>query len=210
MGAQRIGCMRITGKITHWNAVKAYGFITPETGAKQVFVHIKAFSGRLERPELNQLVSFVLSTDKQGRPCAERVALAGEESPDRFKRNDRNLYIWTAATFLILLAAITFGGTLPLSVLVAYLVMSTLTFAVYWLDKLAAESNRSRTPEKTLHSLGLLGGWPGAMIAQQVLRHKSSKDEFRAVFWVTVVINCLALAWLFTQSGREFLQVILG
>jgi uncharacterized membrane protein YsdA (DUF1294 family)/cold shock CspA family protein len=202
--------MRIAGKITHWNADKGYGFITPETGAKQVFVHIKAFSGRLERPEINQLVSFVLSADKQGRPCAERVALAGEKSPDRFKRNDRNLYIWTAVTFLILLAAITFGSILPLSVLVVYGVMSTLTFAVYWQDKSAAESNGSRTPEKTLHSLALLGGWPGAMIAQQVLRHKSSKEDFRAVFWVTVVFNCLALAWMFTQSGRQFLEALVG
>jgi len=202
--------MRTTGKITHWNADKGYGFITPSSGAKQVFVHIKAFGGRLERPEINQLVSFVLSTDKQGRPCAERVALAGEKSPDRFKHNDRNLYIWAAVIFLILLAAISLGGTLPLPVLLVYLGMSVLTFTVYLLDKSAAESNRSRTPEKTLHSLALLGGWPGAMIAQQVLRHKSSKEEFRTVFWVTVVLNSLVLAWLFTQSGREFLQLIMG
>ena len=41
----------------------------------------------------------------------------------------------------------------------------------------------------TLHGLSLIGGWPGALIAQQVLRHKSRKEEFRFVFWLTVVIN---------------------
>lgn len=202
--------MRTSGKITHWNAEKGYGFITPSSGAKQVFVHIKAFGGRLERPEVNQLVSFVIRTDKQGRPCAERVALVEAKNPDRFRRNDRSLYVLGAALFLALLSVIVLGGSLPLLVLIVYGVMSGLTFLVYWMDKTAAGTNRSRTPEKTLHLLALFGGWPGAMVAQQLLRHKSSKAEFRAVFWVTVVINCLALAFLFTQSGRDFLQAILG
>jgi len=202
--------MRTTGKVTHWNADKGYGFITPSSGAKQVFVHIKAFGGRLDRPELNQLVSFVLATDKHGRPCAERVTLAGEKSTDRFMRNDKNLYIWGAVIFLLLLSAVSFGGTLPLPVWVLYVGMSLVTYLVYWMDKSAALSNRSRTPENTLHLLALLGGWPGAIIAQQVLRHKSSKQEFRVVFWLSVTINCSILAWLFTQSGQQVLQSILG
>ncbi len=201
--------MRVTGKITHWNAGRGYGFITPSSGAKQVFVHIKAFGGRLARPELNQLVSFVLATDRQGRPCAERVTLTGEKNTDRFRRNDRSLYIWGASAFLLLLGVVVLGGMLPLPVWLVYLVMSALTFAVYWLDKSAAGSNRSRTPEKTLHSLALLGGWPGAMIAQQVLRHKSSKESFRAVFWFTVLINIALLAWLMTDSGAALLQGVL-
>jgi uncharacterized membrane protein YsdA (DUF1294 family) len=42
------------------------------------------------------------------------------------------------------------------------------------------------------------GGWPGAVLAQQWLRHKSSKAAFRARFRVTVIVNAglfLALAW---------------
>ncbi len=204
--------MRTTGKITHWNDEKGYGFITPSSGAKQVFVHINAFGGRLDRPEINQLVSFAIGADNRGRPCAERVTLAGAKNPDRFRRNDRSLYVWGAALFLALLSAVVLGGTLPLLVLLIYLVMSALTFLVYWLDKSAAESNHdthARTPEKVLHMLALFGGWPGAMVAQQLLRHKSSKAEFRALFWVTVVVNCLALACLFTQPGREFMQAFL-
>lgn len=202
--------MRTNGKITHWNAEKGYGFITPSTGAKQVFVHIRAFNKQGYTPAINQVVSFVLSTDNQGRPCATRVVLASEKSPDRFKRNDRNLYIWAAVIFLVLLGAVSWGGTLPLPVWLLYLVLSLVTFVVYWMDKSAAQSDHSRTPENTLHVLALLGGWPGAMIAQQVLRHKSTKQEFRVVFWLTVIVNCAALVWLFTQSGQALLQSVLA
>jgi uncharacterized membrane protein YsdA (DUF1294 family) len=48
------------------------------------------------------------------------------------------------------------------------------------------------------------------MMAQQVLRHKSTKQEFRVVFWLTVIVNCAALAWLFTQSGQALLQSVLA
>lgn len=45
--------------------------------------------------------------------------------------------------------------------------------------------------------------WAGALIAQQTLRHKSKETSFRTVFWITVLINCEALAWLHTESGQE-------
>jgi cold shock CspA family protein len=70
--------MRTKGKITFWNGEKGYGFITPSAGAKQVFAHISAFDNRNEPPQINQLVEFSLSTDKQGRPCAVSVTRAGE------------------------------------------------------------------------------------------------------------------------------------
>jgi uncharacterized membrane protein YsdA (DUF1294 family) len=51
-------------------------------------------------------------------------------------------------------------------------------------------------PESTLILLGLAGGWPGAIIAQQVLRHKSNKKDFRSAFWASVVLNVLAFVAL--------------
>ncbi|WP_293937380.1 DUF1294 domain-containing protein [Iodobacter sp.] len=76
-----------------------------------------------------------------------------------------------------------------------YLLMSIVAFIAYAVDKSAAKNNRWRTQESTLHFLGLLGGWPGALLAQWVLRHKSKKAAFMVVFWATVLINCVALAW---------------
>jgi uncharacterized membrane protein YsdA (DUF1294 family) len=64
------------------------------------------------------------------------------------------------------------------------------------LDKSAARRDRWRTRESTLHLLGAIGGWPGALAAQQLLRHKSAKPSFQGVFWLTVVANVGAVGWL--------------
>jgi uncharacterized membrane protein YsdA (DUF1294 family) len=88
------------------------------------------------------------------------------------------------------------GGNLLGWMVGGSLLMSALAFIAYALDKSAAKNNRWRTPERTLHWLALLGGWPGALLAQRVLRHKSKKTAFLLVFWLTVLINCAALAWV--------------
>ena len=202
--------MRTQGKITSWKSDKGYGFITPSSGAKRVFVHISAFADRNSRPEINQLVAFSLSTDKQGRPCAIRVTRAGESLPGEVKRNDKLLYVLGAVFFLLAVALVVAAGRLHVVVLFLYLTASALTFIMYAMDKSAARSGAWRTQESTLHGLSLLGGWPGALIAQQVLRHKSKKEEFRFVFWLTVVINMVIFLWLFTSSGVAFLEGLLN
>ena len=76
----------------------------------------------------------------------------------------------------------------------AALLINLLTFWIYAADKNAAQDGRWRVPEKNLHLLSLLGGWPGAWLAQQSMRHKSSKREFRVVYWLTVAVHSGALA----------------
>lgn len=82
---------------------------------------------------------------------------------------------------------------------VAYAGLSVITFVVYAIDKSAARRKGPRTPERTLHLLALAGGWPGALLAQRWLRHKSAKASFRRVFWVTVVVNVLGFVMLSTS-----------
>lgn len=77
-----------------------------------------------------------------------------------------------------------------------YVLMSLVLFAMYGADKRAAVTGSQRIPEATLHLVALLGGWPGGLIAQEVFRHKTRKQPFRAVFWTTVVLNCLALTFV--------------
>jgi uncharacterized membrane protein YsdA (DUF1294 family) len=84
---------------------------------------------------------------------------------------------------------------------VAYAVISLLTFIIYAIDKSAAKAQRRRTSEATLHLLALAGGWPGALLAQQWLRHKSAKRAFRMVFWFTVVLNVVGLVLLCSPWG---------
>ena len=66
--------------------------------------------------------------------------------------------------------------------------------AAYGLDKRAARRNGQRTSEGALLSLGVLCGWPGALVAQQVFRHKTRKRTFRRAFWRTIVLNVILLA----------------
>ena len=78
-----------------------------------------------------------------------------------------------------------------------YLGASVLCVAVYGIDKLAARRGGDRVPEAMLLSLGAVGGWPGAIVAQQVFRHKTVKRSFRLRFWLTVVANVAVFAWAF-------------
>lgn len=100
-----------------------------------------------------------------------------------------------AALFLVFVAGLVFAGKLPSAVLALYLAASLIAYIAYAIDKSAARNRQRRTPERTLHLLALLGGWPGAMIAQQKLGHKTQKTSFLMVFWGTVVLNCGALGW---------------
>lgn len=98
-----------------------------------------------------------------------------------------------ALLFLATLAGLTIMGILPLAILIAYLTLSAITFLMYWKDKSAARHDKQRTPENTLHLLALLCGWPGALLGQQILRHKTQKVSFRVVLWLTVVVNVALL-----------------
>lgn len=81
-----------------------------------------------------------------------------------------------------------------------YLVVSLACYLVYAADKSAARAKARRTPESTLLMLGLACGWPGAILAQQRLRHKSVKVPFRIKFWLTVLVNIVAFLFLASRQ----------
>ena len=79
----------------------------------------------------------------------------------------------------------------------AVLLVSPVSFGMFWLDKRAAEKSARRVPEKVLHLSSLLGGWPGAVIAQQLLRHKSAKQSFRLTLLAIVLVHMIVTCFLF-------------
>lgn len=197
--------MQSKGRIERWNDAKGYGFIVPDDGGRQIFVHIKAFADRGRRPAPGQTVRYTITHDKQGRPRATLVTLAGARLPQARTTIDRGLRPALAAAFLGFVALAVILALLPVGILLLYVAMSLITFAAYALDKSAARKGASRTPENTLHAMSLAGGWPGALLARQTLRHKTRKQPFRAVFWITVVLNLVGFAWLFTAAARPLL-----
>jgi len=53
-----------------------------------------------------------------------------------------------------------------------------------------------------LQLLALLGGWPGALITQRVIRHKNKKTSFQVIFWIIVIIHiAIWLDVLFLKSA---------
>lgn len=101
---------------------------------------------------------------------------------------------WTVlCVFVAAFTVAYFVADLPLWIPVLYVVMSVAGFAAYGVDKSAAKADRRRVSEQTLLTVGVLGGWPGALIAQQVFRHKTRKRSFRRMFWLTVLINLAVL-----------------
>ena len=104
-----------------------------------------------------------------------------------------------ACVFVAAVCGVAATGDLPAAVPALYAVASVLGFVLYRLDKAAAIRGGRRTPEDTLLVVGLIGGWPGALVAQSLFRHKSDKASFQALFWVSVALNSAVLAsfWWF-------------
>ena len=73
--------------------------------------------------------------------------------------------------------------------LVVYPLASLFSLLLYWQDKQRARTQAWRTPEKVLHASELCGGWPGALVAQQLFRHKTRKVSYQATFWVIVMLH---------------------
>lgn len=80
----------------------------------------------------------------------------------------------------------------PWVVFALYGLMGLVTAGVYGIDKHRAVRGARRVRERTLHTLEFLGGWPGALVAQQVFRHKRAKPSFYLVTWLIAALHVAA------------------
>ncbi|RCV86836.1 DUF1294 domain-containing protein [Billgrantia montanilacus] len=202
--------MRHDGKLTQWNDDKGFGFITPTAGGPRVFVHISAFPSGGRRPTVNEPITYHLTQDSQNRPRAQKAIYLNAARHASPRSRGLMLASSIAAAFFALLAALSALGHMPMPLLAAYALLSVITFAMYGIDKAAAGKGRRRTPEATLLFAGLIGGWPGALVAQQLFRHKTRKQPFQAIFWCGVVVNCGVLGWLIYSGELASLWAGLG
>lgn len=200
--------VRRKGKITDWNTERGFGFVTPAGGGERVYVHVTAISDRRRAPAVGDMVTYDLKFDERKRPRAvgvRRSAPIGSRTEASRPRAPSSLPLIFATLFVLFVIAATLKGALPPAVIVLYGVFSVLTLLSYAQDKSAAQQGRWRTKESTLLLLGLFGGWPGAVLAQKVIRHKSRKTSFQVAFWGTVVLNTAALGWWLLTGGANSL-----
>ena len=195
--------MRIEGVLKSWNDERGFGFIEPVLGGQDVFVHIKAFAPGGGRPQEGLRLTFEIESSATGKKRAKNVQpdLRYARSARARRYRDSPVQWGTASYFAIPVFAAVFllAGVLwhiPGWVGGFYLTASVVCFVVYAADKSAAVAGRRRVSEMTLIMLGLAGGWPGAIVAQQLLRHKSNKASFRSTFWGSVVLNVLGFVLL--------------
>jgi len=206
------------GRIEQWDDARGYGFVRPLESqggeSARAFVHVRAIGRAGRRPADGDLIRYDTERDAQGRLNAvavsfvaagamrRQVALRGGE---RGRRDGARLSGPLRRAVLVAATAVLAGGWLlgewPGAVPLWYAAMSLLAFLAYGHDKRAAGRGSRRTPERNLHLIDLAGGWPGGLLAQQVLRHKSSKAAYQAAFWTTVALNAAGFAWLL-HSGR--------
>ncbi|EKB7281928.1 cold shock and DUF1294 domain-containing protein [Vibrio parahaemolyticus] len=188
----------IKGKVVEWNDSKGYGFISALNGELRVFVHISTVQSKGRRPKVDDAVKFEVNEDKKGCYNATNVTILGS-SPVSSTIMFSIVYLVLASTAVFILG----GEKLFIA---AYILMSIVTYVMYAKDKNAAQKGKWRTSENTLHLLSLLGGWMGALYAQNQLRHKSKKQPFKSILWLTIFVNIGAFVWTFTPSGSVFVQ----
>lgn len=194
--------MRQEGVITRWTDERGFGFITPAAGGPPIFVHVSAFPHG-ERPVAGEVVTFRAALDDRNRLRASDVEPLGPlGSRGRIKPG-----VFAGAVAIVffgLLSGLAVFGLLPALLLALSVLLSVAAFVLYRTDKSAAIRGTWRVRESTLQIVSLLGGWPGALLAQQVYRHKTLKQPFQTVFWITVVLNCAALAWVASDVPIPF------
>jgi len=230
--------MEQRGSIKSWNDDKGFGFVIPEAGGPQVFVHISAMRGD-RRPQAGDAVFYIAGQDEQGRlraehirlqtlsldkpairikprqPTAKTATLTKPAKPVKPKRQRRPLSMampqqvgFKLVVFALLCVAPAVGAWQLfweqrwIWALALYPSVSLLALVFYGIDKQRALAGEWRTPESTLHLLEALGGWPGALVAQQVYRHKTRKFDYQAVFWTIVIAHqAVWLDWLLLKGA---------
>ena len=177
----------LTGRIVEWDDRRGYGYL--QLGRSRMFLHRRDFAELHKRPEIGDKIEFTVGLDGKGRTCAT----AATHRNDGGKLTMKDVLVLLALLILPAFAVVRHASALHWWAAFAF-ALSAITYGVYWADKRSAKEKSSRTPENTLHLLELIGGWPGAFIAQRRLRHKTSKTGFQAVFWTIVLIHQLVAA----------------
>lgn len=168
-----------------WEDEKGFGWV--KSGDKRVFVHIKEFERGQRRPLAGEEIRYIPGIDAKGRNCAKRVTFVKSGGRGRGRVGVGALILLSGLLVLPGLAML----WLPVPWWMAASAMavdSAITYGLYAVDKNRAVSGAWRVPESSLHLAELLGGWPGAFLAQRRLRHKCSKVSYQVVYWFIVLI----------------------
>ena len=220
--------IELSGSIKQWNDEKGFGFIKSDN-AGDVFFFFSSLRGDC-RPKVGDKVFYIQKKDAQGRLVAEHVRHSeltvddpnirrrpsGTQSVNTNRLGRQIQNVWLKLVLFCMLLVLPGLGVIELLLKQnqpwfsgLYAITSIITFALYWIDKKNAGSNSRRIPEARLHFFESLGGWVGALPAQQIFRHKTRKLSYQIVFWSVVVLH--QLFWFdWVVMKQEWLKYVLG
>lgn len=220
--------MQLTGSVVFWRDDKGFGFVLCQQTQQKLFFHIRDQTGAGGRPQNGDQLHFSQAKDKRGRDiaapwrlsnaktaaqtAAKTTAIAANISHSP-KPTDNSIHyanqlalLFRIAFLIAVLAALLFGR-LPYVLPLLYLEASIFTYWLYKADKEAAIARHgNRLAEESLQLFALIGGWPGAYLAQRQLAHKRSKLSFRREFGFVILGNALLVSWLLSPWGEQFLS----
>ena len=142
-----------------------------------------------------------MAATKRTRRARAKTQQAAARAPSRGRRVADMAALALVGAHVGLLWLMALDGVLPLGLAAGFAGLSLLTFLAYARDKRAARLQARRTPETVLHVLELLGGWPGALLAQRALRHKNRKASYQVAFWACALLHEATLCHLWRQAS---------
>ncbi|HUS36441.1 MAG TPA: DUF1294 domain-containing protein [Verrucomicrobiae bacterium] len=193
-----------TAPIVEWREEQGFGFV--QLGATRVFLHRREFAEFHKRPGIGDRIQFSIGLDKKGRSCAKGATHFNDGG--EFKSGDLVILL----TLLVLPCVALSRVPVPLPFSFGYFIAASLfCYVMYAADKNSARGGGWRTSEQILHMNELIGGWPGAYIAQRRLRHKCSKTGYMVIFWGIVFAHQIAaldfiLHWRLTTGAVKMLS----
>lgn len=182
-----------SGQVVDWNDARGFGFIEAPDVHGRVFFHIKDFDTAFGRPLVGDKVVYELTEGRDGRPAGHLVRFADtvtvrRQAPMRVTvRIVGSLMLATAVVCCVV------AGRAPIWLPACYLGAGIVSFAAYWVDKRRAERGEWRIAEATLHFIDVVFGIAGGLLAQGILRHKSSKLSFATMSALIFVLHMAAL-----------------
>ena len=214
--------MQLSGTVVFWRDDKGFGFVLCEQNQQKLFFHIRDLVSGNARPEKGDKICFALQQDKQGRdiaapwafitakdavlPIGQQQSLPDDAIDIRYASQIALLF---RLSFLAAVIMALLYGQLNYVLPLLYIEASLFTYWLYKADKEAAIARHgNRLAEESLQLFSLIGGWPGAYIAQQQLAHKRSKISFRREFGFVIAGNALLVIWLLSPWGQQFLARI--
>lgn len=186
---------REKGILISWNNDKGYGFIRPYNNKEDIFLHMKSLPHNQRRPKVKDVLMYEVGIDEKQQHYAHSAKIKG--------------IAWSYFTIIWLSITLLFGiyvyfvlqQKLPFHPLAIYAGMSLLTILAYSRDKRAARLGTWRITERRLHIFEMLGGWPGALLAQRYYRHKSRKIKYQITFWLIVASH--GVLWYYTLTHQD-------